>query len=270
MKTLTKLALTLIAVAGLQACDPYEDENKGTPSVVNVIATDGGAAFEGTNTGTSWTVVTPTRNVIFVKTNPGKLLDGASIQTSAPKPDGSGGDCTPAGGWLSVNGAGPGTWMSCYYPQSPASFEGASVVLYPGPTITNVDSWFDQSDLAAGIFNLAGTVFDKQGHPLAIDVNVFVNDFAAAQSDTAGTEITVDFSDAGDNMTNVQLWEAPDNNGAPGTWAVVATTSPFVHAGVAVGSTYWYKVTADTNGFPTTAASFETDPVSVTTEPPAP
>ncbi|GAO03512.1 hypothetical protein [Anaeromyxobacter sp. PSR-1] len=261
MKTLTKLALTLIAVAGLQACDPYEDENKGTPSVVNVIATDGGAAVEGTNTGTSWTVSSPSSTVIFVKTNPGKLLDGASIQSSPT-------DCTPAGGWLSVNGAGPGNWMSCYYPQSPASFEGASVVLYPGPSISDVDSWFSLTELAAGIYNLAGTVSDKQGHPLAIDVNVFVNDLAAAQSDTAGTEITVDFSDAGDNMTNVQLWEAPDVSGAPGTFAAVATTSPYVKTGVAVGATYWYKVTADTAGFPTTAASFETAPVSVTTEAP--
>lgn len=263
MKTLTKLALTLIAVAGLQACDPYEDENKGVPSVINVISSDSGTAYEGTNTGTSWTISTPSAFVLFVKVNAGKLLDGASIQATTD-------DCTPANDWLSVNGAGPGNWMSCYYPQSPAGFEGASVVLYPGPSISTVDSWFSLSELEPGIFNLAGTVSDKQGHPLAIDVNAFVNDLAAAQSDTAGTEITTEFSDAGVNMTNVQLWEAVDNNGTPGNWTAVATVSPYVHAGVAVGSTWWYKVTADTNGFPATAASFETAPVSVTTEPPAP
>lgn len=264
MKTLTKLALTLIAVAGLQACDPYDDENEGPPSVAGALATDGAAAVEGTATGTSWTIAgAPSGTVIFVKANAGKLLDGASIQTTDT-------DCTPANDWLSVNGVTAVGWSTCYYPQSPASFEGASVVIYPGPSITDLDSWFGLTELVPGIFNLAGTVSDKQGHPLAIDVNVFVNDFTVGQSDDAGTEITAEFDVAGDNMTNVQLWEAPDNNGAPGTWAAVATTSPYVHSGVAVGSTWWYKLSADTNGFPTTAASFETAPVSVTTEPPAP
>lgn len=260
MKTLTKLALTLIAVAGLQACDPYEDENKGAPSVVNVIATDGGVATEGTNDGTSWTVATSSGTVIFVKANPGKLLDGASIQATPV-------DCTPANDWLSVNGATAAGWSTCYYPQSPSSAEGASVVIYPGPSITDVDSWFGLTELAPGIFNLAGTVADKQGHPLDINVNVFVTDLAAAQSDDAGTEITVEFSDAGDNMTNVQLWEAPDDNGAPGTWTAVATASPYIHTGVAVDSTWWYKLSAETNGFPSgTAVPYETAPVSVTTE----
>jgi hypothetical protein len=260
MKTLTKLALTLIAVAGLQACDPYDDENKGPPSVIGTIGVfNGDTPFIGTAAGSTWSVVVPTKSVLFVKTN--KLVNGDTIETAPPAPDGSGEDCTPFGNWLQVNGAPSVGWMSCYYPGSPSSAEGASVVLYAGPSPTRTSGYYDASTLAAGVYVLGGSVYDRQGHALTIDVNAFVAQ--ASPKPDSDTQITVTFSDTGTNLTGVTLWKADDAGGAPGTWEQVATTSPFVDTGLTAETTYWYQVRGSSDTYPTgTPLTFETEPVS--------
>jgi hypothetical protein len=110
-------------------------------------------------------------SVIYVKMN--KLLDGASIQATPQS-------CAPANGWITAtkNGADDtANWFSCYSPSTATEAEGSSIVLYRGVDVStgpSGDGWFVQSDSASksevNAYTVAGTVQDKQGNPVAINI----------------------------------------------------------------------------------------------------
>jgi len=119
MNAITKGILAVATVAAVSGCDPYKDEDTGTPVVTSTIARARGRdPVLGTLAGSAWTIskpmprfsctctcggtdpaptctyvngaFTPDRwPVIFVKSN--KLLDGYSVQST---PD----SCVPVGG----------------------------------------------------------------------------------------------------------------------------------------------------------------------------
>lgn len=193
MKNIITLALLGLAVT---ACDPFNDEPGGTPTVKYVTVTGSGyGPFEGSEGATAWTVDAQTSTatsgrMIVITTN--QLLDGASIEAAPYELNGATG-CVPTGasnadntnGWLtvtSVPGAlgvtGPlptgGAWYTCYYPSSATASDGASVVLYysavpPGistaarPTVSAVAP---ASDL-----QYRGTIKTKGGADLPVNVN---------------------------------------------------------------------------------------------------
>lgn len=192
-------------VAAVAACDPYDDEVGGQPSILSVFASGGnsndGVLSEEDATGggaapwdvTSTSVCTaavpddlattdvdesvpqqvkPDAGVIFVKVN--KLLDGASIQTT---PD----SCVPANSWLTVTRDGvpdAAAWFTCYNPATATSAEGSSIVIYRGENISpgfSGNLWLDQANDAGTTtavvdYALTGQVKDKQGN--AVDVNI--------------------------------------------------------------------------------------------------
>jgi len=167
MNAITKGILAFAAVAAVAGCDPYKDENTGTPVVTSTIARARGMdPVLGTLAGGVWTIDKPLPRygctctcggtdaaptctyvdgdfaadrwpVVFVKSN--KLLDGYSVQST---PD----SCVPVGGtyapptinqgWLTAPagpaecaGGAPSYWFACYLPNAPVPEEAGSVVL---------------------------------------------------------------------------------------------------------------------------------------------
>lgn len=171
------------ALAVLAACDPFDDENKGSLEILSAFAStgtsvDGGATavFEGTATATNTFTIDADAGttVFFVKTN--KLLDGAKIQTSPVS-------CVPAPEVaLTVNGAPANpdpanpSWFTCYYPNTSTTAEGASVVIYHGTDVQALTGFFDSADLAAGTYTIVATITDKQGNAQTVTINATVVD----------------------------------------------------------------------------------------------
>jgi titin len=64
----------------------------------------------------------------------------------------------------------------------------------------------------------------------------------------SGTEIDLTWTDNSNNETSFSIERAPDNAGAPGTYAVVgsvgANVTTFANTGLTAGTTYWYRVQA--------------------------
>jgi hypothetical protein len=170
------IVLGALLAVGITGCDPYEDEKGGAPTVLGVTLAEGTHShpIAGTAAGAAWTVAGDEneQNVVFIATN--KLLDAASIQTAQN-------DCTPAGNWLTVTGpaltcaAGTPTWYSCYVPSSPSPAEGASIVLFQAcEPITSDVGWSDVAEplAPASTYRLSGTIKDRSGADLPIDVTV--------------------------------------------------------------------------------------------------
>jgi hypothetical protein len=174
------IVLGALLALGVAACDPYEDEKGGTPTVVGVTLTEGHVPSnaEPPAAGAAWSVTgeDSAQNVVFVAAN--KSLDGASIQTSPA-------DCTPAGGWLTATGpaitceAGTPTWYTCYQPASPTPEQGGSIAIFQSCDPISTDGgWFDVAELApSSTYTFTGTVQDRGGNPL--EINVTVNTAAA-------------------------------------------------------------------------------------------
>ncbi len=202
------------ALAILSACDPYEDENKGDPSVVTVFAVGGSSDDNATTvaegvqdasgvwvirTQSTCTAAVPAEPavgtcaaedavpesiaadapVVWVKAN--KLLDGASIEAEPQT-------CNPTNGWLSVTSSiGAATpavddsaaWFTCYNPATSTSAEGGAVVIYNGQDLSH-GAWLDQgqgtpvSTADLTTYTFKGQVADKQGHPFPVDVRLEV------------------------------------------------------------------------------------------------
>lgn len=217
-------------VAAVAACDPYDDERGGEPEILSVVASggdsDGAAEFfdaalnetSGAYEVTATSTCTPAvpddpetteddsepeatiadASVIYVKMN--KLLDGASIQATPES-------CEPANGWITATKNGiddTANWFSCYSPATATDAEGASIVLYRGVDVTtgsSGDGWFVQSDSASSSevnsYTIAGTVQDKQGNPVEINIAYTV------EPDAGPVEPTVTAA------TGEITWEAP-------------------------------------------------------------
>jgi hypothetical protein len=176
MKTLKNL-WWLGAIAALAACNPYSDENKSPPNILEAFATagtdvtvadgklnatSGQWAIESTSTcvmdaggAPAGAYVQPDSFLVWVKTD--KLLSGASVQANASS-------CVPAGDWLTVmqttTAGGPAAdvtagWYTCYQPGSPSATEGSSIVFYrseprsgglaPGD-VTAGSGWFSMAN----------------------------------------------------------------------------------------------------------------------------
>ena len=197
-------------VAAVAACDPYDKEVGGQPSILGVFASGGnsndGVLAEEDATGggaapwdvTSTSVCTaavpadsvpqrvkPDAGVIFVKVN--KLLDGASIQTT---PD----SCVPANSWLTVTRDGvpdAAAWFTCYNPSTATSAEGSSIVIYRGENISpgfSGNLWLDQANDAGTTtsvvdYVLTGQVKDKQGNPVEVNITFHVEPDAGSVGD---------------------------------------------------------------------------------------
>lgn len=195
------------------ACDPYDDEKKGQPTVLSVFAVGGNsddaatAISEGVVDASGvWTIRTKSTctgavaavpaegtcegedavpenigadaQVIWVKAN--KPLDGASIE-QVPQ------TCSPTNGWLtatvSLGGAtvvdDSAAWFTCYNPATSTAAEGGAVVLYNGQDLSH-GSWLDQgaatpvSKEDLTTYTLKGQVADKQGNPFTVDVKLEV------------------------------------------------------------------------------------------------
>jgi len=187
MKNIITLALLGLAVT---ACDPFNDEPGGTPTVKYVTVTGSGyGPFEGSEGASAWSVDAQINSatsgrMVVITTN--QLLDGASIEAAPYELNGATG-CVPTGasnadnsnGWLTVTattGALPtgGKWYTCYYPSSATASDGASVVLYysavpPGISTAarpTVAALAPPSDL-----QYRGTIKTKGGADLPIAVN---------------------------------------------------------------------------------------------------
>jgi hypothetical protein len=288
MKTLNKGILAALTVVAMASCDPYAKVDTGTPVVIGAMVSqtcsvDGCAvAYEAPAApvppATLWTIpavasdctpatvgppATPIINdmtgVIFVKFN--KLLDGFSVQTDVD-------DCTPAGDWLTVTPAAPAgqQWYSCYDPSSPSPNEGASVAIFRAATPTapaTISGWGDvtvpveASATDATPYHVQGTVFDKQGNAVLIDVTAEVNPNPGVPGDPTFTytaaptvEVSWTAADCGGASTYV-VERAPDVAGEPGTFAVVAPAVAgltFSDTTVTAATSYWYQVTGVTAG----------------------
>ncbi|HZY02273.1 MAG TPA: hypothetical protein VFF02_02145, partial [Anaeromyxobacteraceae bacterium] len=204
MRNWNRLIVAVLALAlAATACDPYQGENTGTPSIAAVFATDGnpdGASFtEGAFNSTSsrWEILdipstchpdttapitAPAGSIladqyaIFVTAN--KLLSGPSIE-QAPA-----GSCLPAltgaGGteWLTATPTPVGqSWFSCYFPSSPSPDLGGSVVMFKTDNFN--DTWnavavLEGSATTTTSYTMDGTVSDQQGHPLTLNVTATV------------------------------------------------------------------------------------------------
>jgi hypothetical protein len=301
MKTLNRGILAALTVAAMASCDPYAKVDTGTPVVIGATASedcgvDGCAtAFEApapTAPSTAWTIsgiasactpatagppATPIINdvtsVFFVRFS--KLLDGFSVQTSAA-------DCTPAGNWLTVTPAAPAgqTWYACYDPSSPSPAEGSSVAIFRAPTAGGASGWdvanaVEASATVATTYHFAGSVKDKQGHTVAIDVTADVDPNPGVPGDptyayAAGPVVNVSWTaaDCGGAATYV-VERAPNApTGTPpvdqaGTFAVVSPAGgvaglTFADNTVTAATKYWYRVTGTTAGGVSGATSGET------------
>jgi hypothetical protein len=248
------------AVALIAACDPYDDENTGTPQVLSVFASNSGEAFEGTgDLQNGFTVVTPSTctpadgadpeetvadaSVIYVKFN--KLLDGASIQATPAS-------CVPANNWLTdattSTVADPTVdWFSCYNPSSPTSSEGASVIIYPGADVTGGvagEGWFTGALPAntseAIVYTLTGTIADKQGNQIPLDITFTVNpDAGPVDVTVAAGVLTWDAAGCGTATGyNVYKQDATDDEPVLLTTAPITATT-FTDPSPAAGREYF-------------------------------
>lgn len=239
MRNWNRLIAAVLAMGlAATACDPYEGENTGTPSIAAVFATDGnpdGASFtEGAfnSTTSQWEILdipstchpdttapitAPTGSIladqyaIFVTAN--KLLSGPSIE-QAPA-----GSCLPAltgtGGteWLTATPTPLGqSWFSCYFPSSPSPDLGGSVVMFKTDAYSG--SWNEVALLegittAATTYTMNGTVSDQQGHPLVLNVTATV-----APGSLAGQTTEVHAIEAAGNVVNL-TWANAACGGTP-------------------------------------------------------
>jgi len=274
MRTLATGLLAAATSIALVGCDPYANEDTSPPVVVGAIANADGHAYDAPapTTGTAWSIggiatvcaapaVTAVTPFIFVQAS--KLLDGRSIQASTA-------DCTPAGNWLAVSGPalpGASSWYACYSPGSPRSEQGGSVVIYRGPSGGSA-GWTDAEDLDASAtvvttYRFTGTVKDKQGNSLPVDVTATLNPNPGVPGDPtytygAGPAVTIAWSaaDCGGAATyaierapNAPAGTPPDD--APGTWAALAGAGAvagltYTDSTVTAGTKYWYRVTGKT------------------------
>jgi hypothetical protein len=143
MKNIKLLSLVVLAL-GAVACDPYDDEEGGTPNIVTAGAAnipDGVDAVVGAAAGDAWTVAdVPCGGVVDdddVVQNPGafdnsyfyvtfdRQIDGSLVQTGVD-------DCTPVAGSLTITPAPASglSWYTCYSPSSGSPNEGGSIVIY--------------------------------------------------------------------------------------------------------------------------------------------
>jgi hypothetical protein len=259
MRNWNRLIVGVLALAlAATACDPYEGENTGTPSIAAVFATDGnpdGASFtEGAfnSTLSRWEILDipstchpdPTAPItapagsiladqyaIFATAN--KLLSGPSIE-QAPA-----GSCLPAltgtGGtpWLTATPTPVGqSWFSCYFPSSPSPNLGGSVVMFKTDAYSG--SWNEVALLegittAATTYTMNGTVSDQQGNPLALNVTATVAPGSLAGQTTGLRAIEV----AGNNVN--LTWGNAACGGTP-TYSVQRTAA--VAAGASCPSTF--------------------------------
>jgi len=190
MKKIIALAALSLSVG---ACDPYEDEPGGTPQVIQAMVSGrlSGPWFDNTADGTGlWTPDTTygedaEGNLIEVPENPAEsagsdgrivvvktnvLLDGASIEATPQS-------CVPAGNWLNVTtapaGLTGGTWYTCYFPGTPTTLEGASVLIYYSalaPGVLTANAPLRAGRLVAGDYAMNGTIRAKNGTPIDIRV----------------------------------------------------------------------------------------------------
>ncbi|ABS24510.1 hypothetical protein [Anaeromyxobacter sp. Fw109-5] len=293
------------AVAIIAACDPYDDENKGPPSILSAFASNADEAAEGELVDGFWTIrsssvcegahlaprgVVPRGAsaeastiadipVVYVKTN--KLLDGASIQADPLSCDPAVRDGAP---WLKVTRVVGATetddsanWLSCYNPSSPTSSEGASIIIYRGEDVSGGvagDGWFAVSEVegdAAEVatYRIEGTVFDRQGNALPVNVAFElepdagpIKSFRATELAGSGDAVTANFEftpGACGSATEyvVQKVTGKDADGDPiwtalegATFTVAdppATTYSFTDT-VTAGEVYDYRIRATVPG----------------------
>ncbi len=300
-----------IAVTG---CDPYPATSKAAPEILavfasnNVLAVDGSSLPDGT-----WTISIPgnvvpgdplanppvpdtiggaVEPVIFVRTN--TLLEGSTIQT-ADQTATSDGDCTPKDNWLSATPVSGSVWYSCYYPSSPTSLEGSSIVLFASPSPISGgpggSGWFavatrlPTTDVGA-TYTLTGSVKDQNGNSLSIDVTVTVSvpatPGAITFANVASTTLTLNWTAAASSpvyIDSYRVQRTADNGGVPNDaqWTTIGAaecapvpcaapaTPPTTlnDSGLTAATTYWYRVQAMSSG----GAGHPTVPASVTTLP---
>jgi hypothetical protein len=280
----------LILGALVAACDPYDDESNPTPRITEVVSvagesvdpTDPEAGYEAAHSyavteapadaNTPWEIAGDSgHSALFVKTN--VLLRGTTVQTTDS-------DCTPAAGWLQVNGAAaPAGWMSCYNPASPTPNERSSIVIYQGATPTGGPAgkgWFTQAAVPAAFNHLTGTVTSKGGKPLAINVLYMTIAQLALADDPTETSFDVSWGETVAGGATYLLEEAGPNLAEPPVepagWTSVAT-DPAANGGVfsATGKTpnsLWYYRRTVTGTSPDLAAqtfTFTTEPITVVT-----
>ncbi len=308
MKTLTKWMLAALATTAVVGCDPFEEAVGGPPAVIGAGFTDTTAgncpngdciAYTGTGSGSTWTVPgvksicssavdgqSSVSGFIFVKFN--KLLDGGSIQVS-PNPTSPTIDCTPAAALnlvVTINGSATPpageTWYACYDPQAPAPTEGASVIIFLGPTATPPSGWSDAlpvpaSGTATTTVHATGTAHDKDGTAAPFDVTVSILPDPApgtpAFSNFLPTSLTLDWTPACVAVNNYDLQRAPDVAGAAGPYVTITTTTAttFGDTGLTTGNSYWYRVVANvTTPPPVTATSGEAKTSTAPAVPAAP
>lgn len=274
MKTLTKGILAALAGMATVGCDPYAEVDKGQPVVISAMVSTAGTAFEGTQTAGAWSIsgvpsdctpgapaVNDMSGVVFVKFS--KLLDGFSVQTDVS-------DCQPARtpDWLTVTPAAPAGfgWYACYNPSSPTPTEGASVAIFRAPSPATISGWEQAGPMPASAtvvtdYRFQGSVNDKEGHSVAIDVTAHVDPNPGTPGDptftytaTPTVEVSWTAADCGGAATyiverapNVPTGSPPVN--APGTFAVIAPAVAgltYSDAAVTAGTSYWYRVTGRT------------------------
>ncbi len=303
MKTLTKWMLAALATTAVVGCDPFEEAVSGPPAVITAGFTDTTAgncpdgdciAYTGTGSGSTWAVPgvksicssavdgqSSVSGFIFVKFN--KLLDGASIQDPSLFPA-----CVPAAALnlaVTIDGGGPPageTWYACYNPQAPTPGEGASVIIFLGPTATPPSGWNDAlpvpaSGTATTTVQASGTAHDKDGTaaPFVVTVSILPDPAPStpAFSGFTPTGLTVDWSSACVPVNNYDLQRADDVAGAAGTYATITTTAAttFGDTGLTTGNRYWYRVVANvTTPPPVTATSGEAKTSTAPAVPAAP
>lgn len=168
MKNLKWLSLALVAVFAA-ACDPYDDEKTGTPSIVTVIASNPYELLDpvlGTASGEAWTVADVPcgtiaageldNSVFFIVLD--RQVDGALVQAALT-------DCTPAPASLTITpaAAAGNAWYTCYSPASATPDSGGSIVVFQGAE-GGLDGWTDSAHeplwlyLPAATYEINGTI----------------------------------------------------------------------------------------------------------------
>src|SRR5574342_252850 len=288
MRTLTKCMLLGLAATVVVGCDPFEEAIGGAPTTIGAGFSEGACgeltAYEATGSALTWTITGATaicaNTTAGVAEAPGflwakfnKLLDGGSIQVNPT-------NCTAAAALsLSVTPAAPATqtWYACYNPQSPVPNEGAAVMIFLGPTAAPPSGWNDPLPITASgttvtTVHATCTAHDKDGAAAPFDVTLTIDPdpgvtTAPTFADITATTLTVNWVSCV-AVTSFDVQRAPDNAGAPGTFATIGNTAgvTFGDTGRTAVTTYWYRVVANltAGGTQTSAAA------SVTTTPVAP
>jgi len=185
MKKLIALAVLGLAVA---ACDPFNDESGGTPTINSVVVTGRGyGPVEGADVAGTWTITDVTAATVgasgrLVVVTANQLLDPASIEQAPWNVATGETGCDPAGGWLTVGGTGAaaltgGQWYTCYYPSSATATDGGSVFIYYSatePGTATAAQPIRAGNVVTGTYTFTGTVKTKGGADLPISVAVTV------------------------------------------------------------------------------------------------